>query len=423
MPENTPSSEFTLVEQAMGNPPGWLTYWGITVIFIFLGVTLGITAIIRYPDVLQAEAITYIDRPPIDVFPQKNGIIQTLFVGNNDTAEYDSPLLVLESTTDWKAVLALDSLLQQKTRSIVNEDLRSKELGELNTLYQELALLDTQIKDAKRSDITTKQVTGIRNEIKQNKVLNASLLKQKEVFEKELSNVKKDLERSKQLLQDGVMSQQEFEKKENTYLQSERELHRMESSIISNRIKVQQLELQIPESDKQRHDLFFRLETEFAKKKEALKTAIEQWKTQYILHAPSSGTVVLSSNFQEGSSIKTTESVVTIMPLISQKKSFLKAKMNANGIGKIAIGQKATVYFSNYPSAEYGTLSATVSKIAPIPTENQYEILLDLPQDWVTNYGIVIPKQQKMSVTVAVQTKEYTLLERVFAGLLEVIER
>lgn len=423
MPNHTTPSEFTLVEQAMGNPPSWLTYWGITVIAIFLSVVLGITAMVSYPDVLQAEATTYIERPPIDVFTQRNGIIQRLLVHDNDTIKYSSPLLIFESTANWKVVLQLDSLLKQKEGTIAHTNLNTKELGGLSTLYQELTLLDAQIKDATQSDITTQQIRGILNEIEQNKKLNASLIKQKAVFEKELNNLKKDFERSKQLFKDGVISQQEFEQKENTYLKSERENHHMESAIISNDIKIQQLELKIPISKKQQHDFFFQLKTEFRQKKAALKTAIEQWKAQHILYAPASGTIAINSAIQTGSTIKTTEPILTILPTVDQKRSFLKATMNANGLGKIELGQKATVYFKNYPSAEYGTLTAIVAKIAPIPIENQYEIILELPQNWVTNYGTTIPKQQKMSVTIAVQTKEYTLLERVFSGLLELLDK
>ncbi|BDS15416.1 HlyD family secretion protein [Aureispira anguillae] len=422
MPENTSSSEFVLVEQAMGNPPGWLTYWGITVIAVFLIVVLGITATIHYPDVLNAEATTYIDHPPVDVYTQRGGTVHALLVQENDTVQYNIPLLVLESTADWNAVLQLDTLLQQTNQSIVNTELLSKELGELNTLYHELSLLDLQIKDANKSDITDEKISAIRKEISQNKILNTSLKKQKEVFEKELKNIEKDLDRYKTLVANGSISQSEFEQKENNYLQGERELHRMEAAIISNRIRTQQLEVQIPESKKQRHDLFFSLKKTFAQKKEALRTAVEQWKEKYIIYAPSTGTIVMNNAVQEGSQVTNATPFITIIPLIQEKESFLKATMEARGIGKISLGQKAMVYFNNYPSTEYGTLDAVVYKVARIPTEDKYEIILKLPQNWTTNYGFSIPKQQKMGAVVAVRTKEYTLLERIFAGLLDVLK-
>lgn len=421
MPNNTPSSEFVLVEQAMGNPPGWLTYWGITVIAVFIGVVLTITGTISYPDVLNAEASTYIDRPPVDVYSQRGGTIHSLLVSENDTVEYNTPLLVLESTANWQAVLELDALLQQSNASIINKNLLTQELGELNTLYQELAIIDLQIKDANQSDITDTRIGAIRKEISQNKILNASLIKQKEVFEKELKNIQKDMKRSKELAANGSISVRELEQKENNCLQGERELHRMEAAIISNTIKTQQLEAQIPESQKQRHDFFFSLKTSFQQKKETLKTAVERWKEQYIVYAPASGTIIQNNTLQEGKQVTNAKPFMTIAPLIKQKESFLKATMDANGIGKVSLGQKATVYFNNYPSPEYGTLQAVVQKIARIPTENKYEIILELPQDWITNYGITIPKQQKMGATIAVRTKDYTLLERVFAGLLDVL--
>lgn len=422
MPNNTSSSEFILVEQAMGNPPGWLIYWGITVVAFFFSTVLGISAMISYPDILKAEATTYIDHPPIDLFAKTKGTIHTILVQNNDTVQYNTPVLVLESTANWKAVLQLDTRLQQETKTTINTNLSSNDLGELSTLYYELVLLYKQIKDATQNDITSKRILTTHEEVVQNKTLNTSLLKQKKVFEKELSNIKNNLDRSEKLLQDGIISQQEFEQKENTYLQSKRELHRIESAIISNKIKIQQLKIQIPESKKQQHDFFFNLETAFEQKKEALKTAVTKWKEQYILCATSEGIVSMNKNLQKGNQVITTEPLLTILPFIEQKKSFLKAKMDANGLGKIKLGQKATVYFNNYPSTEYGVLTAQVLEISSIPTENQYEVVLALPEEWLTNYGISIPKQQKMKVNIAVQTKEYTLLSRIFSGLLDVIK-
>lgn len=419
MPDNQQSTEFALVEQAMGNPPGWLTYWGITVIIVFLGVVLGITSIIQFPDTLKAEAMTYIDKPPINLFPQRAGTVHALLVKDNDTVAYNSPLLVLESTADWKAILQLDSLLQ--TESSFKTNLLSKELGTLNRPYQELLLLDRQIKDAYQNNITNKLTTGTRKEIAQNKTLNRSLQAQKKVFQKEIDNIEIDLERAKKLLQDGVLSQQEFEQKENIFFQSKRTLHQMESAIISNNIKIQQLALQIPVSEKLQHDLLFNLETAFQQKKELLQTAIDQWKQMYILSAKSAGQVVLNNDLQQGSQLQPEQAYMTITPFIENKKSYIKAKIDVAGSGKIALGQKAIVYFNNYPSAEYGTLSATVLKIAPIPTEEQYEVLLALPTDWVTNYEMTIPKQHNMMASIAIQTKEYTLLERIFAGLIDAI--
>lgn len=422
MPDNTPTTEFTLVEQAMGNPPGWLTYWGITVVSLFLSIVLGIAAVISYPDVLQAKATTYINRPPVEVFAKQTKTINTLLVQEKDTIECNTPLIIFESSAAWEAVLTLDTLLKNKNTPINTKYLLASNLGTLNTAYQELVLLEQQIKDAYTTDITPDRIRTIKKEIEQNKALNASLLKQKEVFEKELNNIRKDWERSKTLLQDGVISPQEFEQKENVYWQSKRSFHQMESTLISNQIKIQQLSLQIPESEKQKHDFFFKLTTERSKKYEVLKTAIGKWKKEHILYAPIAGVLEFNSITLEGNQISPDIPVLTILPNTAQKQAFLKALMDANGIGKVAVGQKATVSFNNYPSAEYGILTAEVIEIAPIPTDNQYEVLLKLPQSWVTNYGVSIPKQQKMNAHIAIQTKEFTLLERIFSGLLDVLK-
>ena len=421
MPEQSSPTEFTLVEQAMGHPPGWLTYWGITVVVLFLGVVLGITSLVKFPDTLKAEALTYIDRPPVVLFPHRPGVVQALFVQEGDSVAYDSPLLILESTANWSAVLQLDSLLQIGRLLTRSQPFLSKDLGALNKPYQALLLLDHQLKDAYQNNITQQLVSGTRNEMEQNKRLNASLQEQKKVFQKEIDNITVDLRRARKLRQDGALSQQKLEEKENLFFQSKRTLHQLESAIIANNIKIQQLSLKIPVSEKQQHDLLFNLETAFKQQQELLQTAVEQWKNNNLLYAKSAGRIVLNKGLQVGSQLKVEEAYLTITPFIADKKSYLKATLEAAGSGKISIGQKALVYFNNYPSAEYGALSATVLKVAPIPTEEKYEVLLALPTDWVTNYDLTIPKQHNLSATVAIQTKEYTLLERIFSGLIDAV--
>ena len=419
MPEDQSTSEFTLVEQAMGNPPGWLMHWGITVIVVFLGVVVGIMAVVQYPDAIQAEASTYIDKPPIDLFPPKPGVVHAVLVADQDTIAYHTPLIVLESTADWKTICRLDSLLQQD--QLPQANLSPKVLGVLNEPYQKLLLLALQIKDADQTNITALLKKGTLKEIEQNKVLNASLQAQIAVFQQEIDNIAADLKRSRRLVKEGSISQREFEQKENEYLQSKRALHQMESNIISNNIRINQLEREIPISNKQQHDLLFQLENDFQQQKERLQALINQWKKEHILCAKASGKIALNNDLQQGRQLQSDQRYGTLMPFIENKKSYVKANIPALGSGKITPGQQAIVYLNSYPSAEYGTLHATVVKVAPIPTEKEYEVLLVLPDDWVTNYGKAIPKQHNLLASVAIQTKAYSLLERVFASLMDAV--
>ncbi|MBK7938916.1 MAG: hypothetical protein IPJ82_18400 [Lewinellaceae bacterium] len=87
------------------------------------------------------------------------------------------------------------------------------------------------------------------------------------------------------------------------------------------------------------------------------------------------------------------------------------------GAGKVETGQQAIVYFDNFPSSEYGTMDATVTDISLIPQEQFYTVTLELPAEWKTSYGKTIPRRQDLAATVAIKTKDYTILERLFMSL------
>lgn len=410
------------VNQVMGNPPNWIVYWGITVLIFFIAVVLGISVFIKYPDTLGTQATAYINEIPVEVFSTQEGVINTILVKENTFVTYNQPLIILASRANWKEVLQLDTLLRRE--SLPLDDLiaiNSSNLGELRTAYQKLVIIKEKMEYHATHDITQQRKQSIANEIIDNEKLYQSLLKQKKVYKQEIKNLSNDVNRSKDLEEYGSIATIELEQKENKLLQSQRGLEALNSNLISISMNISRLKGDIVENQKTKTDLFSELRRNYWQEKATLQTSIELWKNRYIIFAPCNGNTTFAQKLVIGSLIKKEQSLVTILPPSNKEKSFLKATINPRGIGKLTAGQKATVAFENYPSNEYGTLIATVSKIAPIPTNNTYEVTLEMPENWSTNYGIVIPKKTKMNALVSIQTKEYSLLERIFSGLLDAL--
>ncbi|HMU05235.1 MAG TPA: hypothetical protein PJ990_16495 [Saprospiraceae bacterium] len=75
----------------------------------------------------------------------------------------------------------------------------------------------------------------------------------------------------------------------------------------------------------------------------------------------------------------------------------------------------------SFPSTQYGVIQAKVADFSSIPNEDSYLVSLQLPTPFETTYKKVIPQNQNLTANVTIQTKEYSLLERLFQNVLDVV--
>lgn len=427
MPQTTSSNHPSVanhiaVDQVMGNPPNWIIYWGITAISIFLMVSLGIAALVSYPDTLNTSATIYLNTIPVEVANPETDIIQEILVHENQMITSGTPLIALASTGQWRTILTLDSLLRFQ-RHLLSASLIPAELGSLGDAYQQLILLEQKINYYKKADITPTEVKGLQTEISDYNTLYKVLMQQKEILIQEVNNLSKRIDRNKILLEEGSIALQTFEDQENNYLQKKRNLKNIEERLINTDISRKKLQLDILRLEKQDQDASLSLQQQYLQQKSLLQSNLQMWKKRYLLTAPSSGKITFAKPVIQGSLVEANSVLLSILPNQNQEQSFLQAALNAQGIGKLEVGQTALVSLDGYPASDYGVLKATVEKIAPIPHNKQYYIYLSLPQNWITSYGIEIPKQTNMAAQISIQTKQYTLLERIFSGFLTAINQ
>jgi HlyD family secretion protein len=89
--------------------------------------------------------------------------------------------------------------------------------------------------------------------------------------------------------------------------------------------------------------------------------------------------------------------------------------------GTLQIGQKAIIEIENYPSAQFGTLAGIVQDISLIPQDQKYRVKVRLPDGLKTSYQKVLPPSALLSAKVTIVTKEYSLLERLFQNIVDIM--
>ena len=99
-PEDIVLTERREILEIMGNPPGKLLRWGITVVFFVVISTLIIAYIVEYADTVDAGVVLTTENPPIDVVAKTDGKVVGLLIDDKEWVEEDELLGIIENPAD-----------------------------------------------------------------------------------------------------------------------------------------------------------------------------------------------------------------------------------------------------------------------------------------------------------------------------------
>ncbi|MBD1895489.1 MULTISPECIES: HlyD family efflux transporter periplasmic adaptor subunit [unclassified Coleofasciculus] len=139
-----------------------------------------------------------------------------------------------------------------------------------------------------------------------------------------------------------------------------------------------------------------------------------------VIRAPASGTILKLELRNASQVVRAAEPIAQIAP--SNTPLIVKARVAAQDIGKVAVGQKVQMRVSAYPYPDYGTLSGKVSAIAPdaIAPENNnanapavppsYEVTIQPEKINLIKGDRPYPIQPGMEIAAEIISREETVL-------------
>ncbi|WP_064967625.1 HlyD family secretion protein [Tenacibaculum ovolyticum] len=414
------------VQEILSHIPNWMIRWGNTLLLGLIFILLFITWFIKYPDVISSEVMITTSFPPEKIYAKSTGQFEVFLTSEDKNVSENEILAVIENSASYKDVLLLKSITDTITFdynqfSFPIEKLPFLILGDITTSF-------SQFENDYSEYILNNKLTPYKSETFANRmsVIEAKgrlqiLLSQKNLNQKELEFKEKDLNRSKKMFTQGVISAKEKEQKEIEFLQSKRSYKGLEASIsqirelISNSAK----NLEGTSIKKTQNDT--RLKKKAIQSFLYLKKAIKDWEKQYALTSSISGKVSFLSFWNKSQTVKTGELIFIIIP--NKNNSFIgKIKAPAANSGKIKKGQRVQIKLLNYPSDEFGELNGKVLSISKIPNlEGNYLIDVELPQDLKTTYDKKIIFRQEMKGTADIVTEDLRLIERFFYQIRKLI--
>lgn len=422
-PEDIHLNENREIQQILGDPPGWILRWGISLVFLTVGVLAVLSWLIKFPDIISVPFVLTTENPPIEVFTRTNGKIKVLSAKPKQVVAAGDLLAVIENPADFKDVETLERFLNNADRGMRSllklKFPKDLDLGIIQPVLAQFMKDLEELRYVYYQNNTVRQVAALDEQISRLRSLNESLETQKATLAKVVALSLKNFERHRELLDKQVTSEMEVEAAEGTYLQSKQRLENMSTEIINNQLRIEQLSLEIIQIKQGQKDQQFPRYFAVQEDLQKLKNTIEQWKETYLIYAPISGTVEMDKVWSPNQYLQASEVLLTIVPENVSNVIKSKAFLPFAGAGKVIVGETpANLRFNAYPFKEFGIIRSEVTYIAEVPQPEGYPIEFAIPQNLRTTYDKDIPFRQGMQGSARLVTKDRRILERIFERIL-----
>ncbi|MBC3788059.1 HlyD family efflux transporter periplasmic adaptor subunit [Spirosoma utsteinense] len=409
------------VRDVLAKPPSGLVRRGTVMVILVVGLLIGASSLIRYPDTLVGPVVLTTNPQPQKIIIRANGRLGRLLARNNQLVSKEQPLAEVENTTQLVNVPRLQQLTAevhaflQKPAVLFSPIPEGTTFGDIqpdvNTLITACMNYHRLITDG----FLSKRLNILSREINQYHQLVSVNERQAALNTTEVDNAEKKYRIDRRLYQEKVYSQVEFLGMENEFLRRKRENEEFRKTLLQNT-------LQIEAKEKERLDLqqqqTLQLRTTLDIIQQTLiniENLVQTWRQNYLITAPFSGQLHYLHPIEELQSLQAGDTLLAIVP---QNKPIIgSAWLSAQNRGKLRIGQAVIIRLADYPFAEYGILRGKVSAIFQSSNSARCRIEIIMPDQLSSSYNKKLPYRYEMPGTVEVVTEDLSLLQRALFGL------
>ncbi|MGB1247684.1 MAG: HlyD family efflux transporter periplasmic adaptor subunit [Chitinophagales bacterium] len=411
------------VQEILGKVPSWVTRWGISVIFIVIVGLLIIAAIVKYPNLVEAQATLTTETPPVPIITKIGGKIEQLNIASGEEVSEGDVLVVLENTANEEQLF----LIESKLDSFINGEAKSKinfpvsaSLGSLQDDYSDFLMRYKDFNFHQAANVSASSIAIVQTQIGELNNINENLAIQWQNCQGEMSLSQTNWETDKNLYNQGIISLRDLQEKETIYLQKKSACESIQIQVANNQAQIQALRMDVFDFSSQNQATEFTKYTNLLESANQLKSEILLWKEQYFIIAPTDGIVTLNNIWSVNQYVESNQEILSIVQVGQTIKT--TASLNNQDIGKVKVGQKVIISFAAYSYMEYGYVNGVVASISPIPRDNMYQIEIALDNDLNTTYDKELPFTQGMLGNAEIITEKRTILDRIFDKLRYVFE-
>lgn len=414
--------------EVLGGIPPWILRWGITMIACFVFILLIGSAVFKYPDTISSTVSLTGTTPVSGVVAKTSGKLQELYVNNNQEVNTNIYLAVIENTAKTSDVIRLKDIIQKTENGLDTIALtpsQQLQLGNMQSIYSSFYLTMSEYKQFKKMAYHLKKVDIVRERITKNEIYYKNTLRQKDLVKTQIEIAHRQYARDSLLGTKGASSKKIIEDSYSQYIGVFLSGENMDRSLENLQIQLAQMYESLYDTKYQYIDKKNTLETLLRSQINQLRTEIDAWEMNYALISPIDGKITFTKYWTKNQNITAGDIAFNIVP-DNQGEIIGKAQLPTERSGKVKVGQKVNIRFSNYPENEYGIVRGIVKNISLIPVTNKdaiknYTVDIQLPNRLMTTYNKKLPFLPEMEGQADIITEDISLLERFLLPLKKVI--
>lgn len=420
------------VQEILSHVPHWMIRWGITVIFLLILMVLGLSYIIKYPDVVAANAIVTKEQPPLRLVSKVPGQIITLRVKDGAQVQAGVVIAEMENPVPEGVMLEFTAHLQslriaQDSALLASLDFQefNKPLGEWQQNYNELMRAIQDFKELSLNQLNKSKIGTLEKQIVNQRQLAAISQRQLNLAEAALNNARVKYEADKKLLERGAISRMDFMNEEAKFQQAQSTVNDINSTLVQQKISLNDQVRQITDLRFDTNERLRLTTQQIDANLALLQNAMFNWQQNYQIIAPQPGRLTYLNNWAQNQVVQANTEMFAVIP--ENTEYYVQLRIPVNGAGKVKKDQKVFVRVANFPYQEFGQLAGFIATLPELPTLNgenmEYTAKVSLPDGLLTSCKRTISYQPEMQGTAEIVTEDLRVIERVFNQMRKIFDR
>lgn len=410
------SEEF---QEILGNMPQWILFRGTLFILIAVFLIIIGCVIFKYPDTISTTMTLTGVTPVSELISKNSGKIQTFYVLDKQNVKVGQYLAVLANSANTNDVMKLKQYLDEfNVAAIMPLPPENLNLGSIQSTYSSFYTTLYEFNKLNNFQYYMKKKCFIKNQINEFLNCNKNIGRKENIVNEQLKLYRKQYLRDSLLNKHGMISNEEFEKTINQYLQSKLTIENVYTTINDLKIQIEQLHENLLDIENQYEEKRSMLESKLKAYILQLLAEIQSWELTYVFVSPIEGQVTFTNYWTENQNVTIGECVFYIVPH-DNINIIGKAKMPLRRSGKVKIGQSVNIRLLGFPVDEFGIIKGVVTNISMVPIRDvkegfYYVVEIGLIQGLITTYNKTIPYLPEMQAQADIITDDFSMLERLF---------
>ena len=405
----------------VSEPPTWIMRGGAgTITGILLLFLLG-TWVIKYPEVLTGNAVVTTRIQPIRVVAPTGGRMISLLAKDEMLVKKGQILAETENATHLQNIPTMRQLIGE-TRAFLGNPQRTVSFPGTHFIWGDLQndfnVIHQNYVDFKRLqsdhflEYRVKNRQQQADELRQMVAVNEH---QKQLNEEAFRNAEERFQGDEKLFKEGVSSKFDYIASKNKRLETQREREEFQKEILSNYLKLNELESNVQEigyayTEKKRLCL-----DNIERSLYNIENSLRHWQQNYLITAPADGKLVFLKNLTENQYLNPADTLFALMPV--DETFIATVEIPVQGMGKARVGQKVIIKLDDYPYQEFGMLEGKIISMEPSLTIHTYRVRVSLPNGLTSTYHQKFRFRSEMAGTAQIVTTDLRLIEHAFYGL------